>query len=158
MPSLNIYVCIGSYFEECRLEEYKKIISHVDKHEFIFFKTSNLLSYINSADLFISSGGISKYESAFLGTPNLIFSQGELESIRSNCYAKTGAAIAVSYDPVVNRERFANLIFNLVINKEARTQLSSKGSQLIDGHGAKRVVNSICELFSRNLTNEEKKL
>lgn len=104
---------------------------------------SNMSELMAWADLTICSGGTTCWELAFMGMPFFVVIVSENQQGIAEGLAKVGAAINCGWFHDLTEERLLQDMLALVGNKKTREELSQKGQQLVDGHGAERALTKM---------------
>jgi UDP-2,4-diacetamido-2,4,6-trideoxy-beta-L-altropyranose hydrolase len=92
------------------------------------------------ADLAVSGAGSTCWEMAFLGLPAIVIALAENQCGIASGLAEHGCAVSLGWHAEVTAQYVATAIRNLVFDQERRREMSERGSCLVDGAGAKRVV------------------
>lgn len=96
-----------------------------------------------TTDFAITSGGLTKFETALFGIPSLIFGNNRQEEDLSKEFAALGASIFMGSADQVHvihlKEEFAHLISH----GDRLDEMSRKGRQILDIHGGERVIEYI---------------
>ena len=100
---------------------------------------------IVEADIAISAGGSSCWESAFMGIPLLVVITADNQEGIAAFLEKKGAAINLGWPDSLSSKKFTNAFQKLVLDYKVRKEMSDCGQQLIDGLGADRIVRAIIE-------------
>ena len=102
--------------------------------------TSEMPSLISWADCAVIGSGLTRYETAFLGTPSVVFSiNSEHDKMVSN-FALTGAAVSGGIISKTLPAVMAKTISEVLHSKSARSKMATTGPKIIDGKGAKRLA------------------
>lgn len=125
---------------------YQELIARIDKSDrLITLKTDikDMPRYIAHADLVIAAGGSTCYELAFMATPFVTIVLAENQSEIAKHFANNGISIDMGWYEYLTSESLAEVITEVVENKELRYKMSHKGKDLIDGYGAVKVANAM---------------
>jgi spore coat polysaccharide biosynthesis predicted glycosyltransferase SpsG len=95
------------------------------------------------ADLSITGEGFVKYEAAITGTPNLMISQFDHDSLPIQSFLKIGSAKYLGPGENLSEHDIAAAIDTLLNDFEARSALSKAGKKALDGRGIERIFNEI---------------
>ena len=95
------------------------------------------------ADVAVSAGGITCYELAFMGLPNLILVLAENQRDTAQGMASAGASINLGWCEDVTVEGIAGALSELLEDVERRRKMSETGRSLVDGHGCWRVIEEM---------------
>jgi len=95
------------------------------------------------ADLAISGGGSTCWEMAFFGLPFLTIVLAEnQESIATGLFEK-GVSLDLGWHDKLSIERISRCLQDIIYNQNIREIFSSKGQQLLNGNGSKKVADVI---------------
>ncbi|MDD5145734.1 MAG: glycosyltransferase [Candidatus Pacebacteria bacterium] len=109
------------------------------------YGVSNMASLMFSSDLAIVGGGITLYEVACVGTPGIVLCQTDYQKMEAECFEKAGAILNLGFGKNLGEEKIAASVKVLLKDKEMRKKMSNIGKKIIDGKGAKRVVDKILD-------------
>ena len=99
-----------------------------------------LAEYMNQVDVGIFAGGTMIYQALCVGLPIIAFPQTKYQSQHVRLWAESKAVI-----PVYELNQFENA-WNYLSLRSNREKLSLFGKELVDGLGAKRVMETIIEI------------
>ena len=102
---------------------------------------SNMPELMSQADLAIAASGSTSWELAFMGLPAILLALAENQRPLATGLATRGVGIAIEMV-----EELPGALEKLLPNIPARAEMSRRGRELIDGHGAERVVAAMKEL------------
>jgi UDP-2,4-diacetamido-2,4,6-trideoxy-beta-L-altropyranose hydrolase len=92
------------------------------------------------ADLAVSGAGSTCWELAFLGLPAIVIALAENQCGIASGLAEHGCAVNLGWHAEVSAQQITTSTLNLVFDQQRRREMSELGACLIDGAGAKRVV------------------
>ena len=106
---LKIILIIGPYSKKISsaFKSYKNLIILENQH--------NILNYLASTKLFISSAGISMFESSYLKVPSLLFKMNENQNLSDTDYENLGHYFCLEKSDLKNTTKIVKLI-NLMLN------------------------------------------
>jgi UDP-2,4-diacetamido-2,4,6-trideoxy-beta-L-altropyranose hydrolase len=109
----------------------------------------DVLKLMFEADLVISAGGLSAYESLCLGTPlcALAFDRHQAATIAAIAHA--GACLNLGPGAQLRTDKVRRRFMELNRNPDLRRRLSSCGRRLVDGGGSSRVARILLDLIER---------
>ena len=112
---------------------------------------SDMPSAMTKADLIISAGGSTNWESLFLGLPAMMIIIAENQNPIADELAKQKLAINLGRGEDLVPERVADELRVLLDNPLRCNEISSRGRQQVDGYGAARVCQKLSgqKLFLR---------
>jgi UDP-2,4-diacetamido-2,4,6-trideoxy-beta-L-altropyranose hydrolase len=98
-----------------------------------------------NSDLVITSGGLTRYESAYVGTPCIIISMNEFQSDINNEFIDANTSWHIPHTEQDHIELIADQVSTLAKSQKARLAMSKAGRLLIDGLGLERIVSIVLE-------------
>ena len=98
---------------------------------------------MTSVDMAISAGGVSSRELAFMGVPQVVMQLAANQAGNVRALAAHGAAIASSFRGEQDAIDLTQAIRAVADDVALRQRMRDAGRALIDGLGAKRVVESL---------------
>jgi spore coat polysaccharide biosynthesis predicted glycosyltransferase SpsG len=141
-------IVIGPAFT--RINEFEKVLKSAKKEYLIKSNVSNMVDLMYNADIAITSGGVTVYELAAVGTPGIVLCQNEHED--TNVFERYGTVIKLGLGEVVSENEIVNALQQLIKNVNLRQTMSKKGEKLVDGKGTKRIVDRILTLINKKQT------
>lgn len=138
---LEVKLIVGA--SNPHLESLKNAILSAPCSMHILKNVENIADLMAWADIAVSAGGITCWELVFMGMPsvlvaiakNQVFNTSELQAIRAALTSANANGTAM--------DDFVRLIGSLILDPELRREMSGKARSLVDGMGAKRVVEAI---------------
>jgi spore coat polysaccharide biosynthesis predicted glycosyltransferase SpsG len=141
-PALDIHVVIGPSFAP---DDRSRIDALVRAHANILavYAPEHLADELLQSDIAVTSGGLTKYETALFGVPTVFYSQTDEEASHALAFARLGCAEYAGPASAVDPAALIALIDELVRNQDRRQRMASAGRAAVDGNGARRVVEFI---------------
>lgn len=139
---IDLEVVIGPFFKEAtsrsELKESKPSKIHLHHNP------TDMRSLMLEADLAITGGGQTTYELAATGTPAVAIATAENQLRNLNSLAQAGSLVyAGGLDDPNLETQFLNQLRKLIDEPKTRHQMSRRGRELVDGHGAERLAEVI---------------
>jgi spore coat polysaccharide biosynthesis predicted glycosyltransferase SpsG len=103
------------------------------------------------ADMAITAGGLSAFESLCVGTPLLAVAFDELQQVTVTTLARANACIDLGLAARLEPEKLIAALSALDTDVALRQRLSERGRCLVDGRGAERVAGLIQLLVHQRL-------
>ncbi|MDA7798279.1 UDP-2,4-diacetamido-2,4,6-trideoxy-beta-L-altropyranose hydrolase, partial [bacterium] len=97
------------------------------------------------SDVAIGAGGTTAWERCCLGLPTLVTAIADNQEMIVNTLHENGAAIKVILEKGRSNAEFLSNFNFLCSDVEQRLKMSRKASELVDGAGARRVVELVLE-------------
>jgi UDP-2,4-diacetamido-2,4,6-trideoxy-beta-L-altropyranose hydrolase len=97
------------------------------------------------ADVAVSAGGSTCWEMAFMGLPNLVLILAENQRGNAHGLDAQGVAMSLGWGHEARADDIAGLLGRLILDPDRRQAMSASGKQLVDGLGARRVVDVLSE-------------
>ena len=111
--------------------------------------TSNMPLLMAEADLAITSGGMSIWELACLGIPDIIISTSEREKVHTPLLDQRGTCLYVGHYDEVSEKQITDSVEKLAGDRQQREAMSKAAMNVVDGSGTQKVVQHMMELLVR---------
>jgi spore coat polysaccharide biosynthesis predicted glycosyltransferase SpsG len=102
-------------------------------------KTDNLARAFFEADVAFITTGMAVAEAAAVGTPCLYFHNNEREKGIAKSFENQGVGLDISHIDNLPEGDIIEIIHSLTVEK--RIEMGNKGKKLVDGNGARRIVD-----------------
>ncbi len=109
----------------------------------LFYNVKNMLPYMLWADLAISAGGGTLAEMAYIGLPSLIIKTAANQRFCHLYDERYGASLFLGNADEITENTIGLKVTQLMNDFGLRRQMSLNGQKLIDGLGAKRLLNRL---------------
>ena len=148
VPDLEVKFILGTCFEEGIKTQINNILRN--------FQGSCELCYNNQipdlmlwSDLVITGVGLTRYEAALTGTPNICVTREDLKIFQYDRFVTSGTSIHLTIPDSTYSHRITEKMQQLLNNFDARKRMHETGKKLIDGKGAERIIAELEErIFS----------
>jgi UDP-2,4-diacetamido-2,4,6-trideoxy-beta-L-altropyranose hydrolase len=96
---------------------------------------------LNWADLALIGSGLTRYETALVGTPSIVLAMfpSHVEMVQE--FSRAGAAIDVGLGSQATPESIAAVARLVITDPNMRHHMKSEGQKLVDGQGAERLAS-----------------
>jgi len=139
-PEVEKYVILG-----LNSKSYERLRSLENVRVFEGISAEEMKRLMLDCDVAISAGGQTTYELARVGLTSILIATADNQVPNCEGWQKTGFALYVGrWDKVDARCLLES--FKLLENPKVRSRMSKKGRRTVDGQGARRVVNEICNI------------
>ena len=101
---------------------------------------SNMAELMAAADVAVSAAGSTCWELSLLGLPALLIDVAENQTALAMELDRRGCAVHAG-NQTVSAEKIADELRRLCNSQELRQSLSQRFGELVDGHGARRIVS-----------------
>lgn len=136
----TIILVLGKLYDERQILT-ELITQYPQQKVEVFQNTPEMPELMYKADLAITSGGLTAWELACLGTPNVIISTSWRESATAEVLHQKELAVYLGhYD---KHQAIGPTIFSLINDQEKRRKLYRNGLELVDALGTEKVVDQI---------------
>jgi len=109
----------------------------------------SLLPVLREADLGIVAGGLTMHEALAVGLPCIALCQPVRHQAElAQRFADAGAMVNLGPGAAVTEAQIADAIVSLAADPDLRRRFAERGPQLVDGKGAERTAEVICQLAS----------
>lgn len=139
LPPERVVIVAGSLYG--RLPELRSLLSqsgHLNTE--LHIDTKRMPNLMSEADLAISSGGMTAWELACAGVPNVIVSSSGRERQTGMLLGREGLACFVGHHDQVSGDDIRRAVQQLAADPARLEALSAAGRRLVDGRGLDRVV------------------
>jgi UDP-2,4-diacetamido-2,4,6-trideoxy-beta-L-altropyranose hydrolase len=116
----------------------------------LLINTKNMPELIYNSDLCLTSGGITLYETAALGTPSIVICQVEHQEETAKRFEKDGVALDLGLVDDLKGGEIIEAFNKLNNNINLRQNLSCNGKRYVDGKGLCRIKTIIREAIQVN--------
>jgi UDP-2,4-diacetamido-2,4,6-trideoxy-beta-L-altropyranose hydrolase len=141
IPDLEIRVVVGP--SNPHIKSLESALASFSHFMHILQNPKSMPDLMAWADLAITGGGSTCWESAFMGLPSLIVLLAENQVGLVEHLEKQQAVVNVGWFARLTVEQLRSKIDALIRDKNLRRSLSTSASSLVDGHGVSRVINSM---------------
>lgn len=120
------------------------IIEYVKKSDSknikLFVDNHQIARYMADADIAITAGGTTTFETATMGLPALIIQIADNQSLNATAWQENGVAIDLGLFSTLKWQTLEKKTVKLIYNSNLRKSMSDKGKIMVDGLGASRVA------------------
>jgi spore coat polysaccharide biosynthesis predicted glycosyltransferase SpsG len=109
----------------------------------IVTNATNMDELMAWADLAVSGGGSTCWELAFMGLPALVLILADNQRAVAEGLDEAGIVVNLGWHNNLNATDITQAVLSLAGETDARTEMSQRGRQLIDGRGNDRVVSKL---------------
>lgn len=142
----RIITVVGPLY--ARLDELKKFVTgHTAQPVDLHINTRKMPDLMAEADLAITSGGLTIWELACLGIPNLVISISEREKIHTPLLAKRGVCIYLGHGDEVSQNTISEALTKTMNDEGQCAVMASSGMELVDGKGTERVLDQMMDVL-----------
>lgn len=99
-----------------------------------------MLNIYLQSDIAISGGGVTCYELAYFGIPNIIITIVDNHLLNAQELNKQNIGIHIGRKNEIKMKHIRNKIEELIKDKKLREKMCQNGKKLVDGKGKKRIV------------------
>jgi UDP-2,4-diacetamido-2,4,6-trideoxy-beta-L-altropyranose hydrolase len=115
----------------------------------LLLNVANMPELMARSDLAISAGGGTCDELAFLRVPMFLITIAKNQEQAVEAYCRNKAAVTGGWFEVLDKSRLVRSLRDLIGDRRLRGELAEKAGDMVDGHGAQRVVETICRTGTR---------
>lgn len=137
---VRINIVIGNAFTN---RHYLRYLKERYKNIFLYENVKHMSSIMLRSDIAISAGGSTLYELCACGTPTLAFIMADNQEFIVNKMDELGYVKSLGWHRKINSSKVINKTIELIYDYNLRKFMSKKGQALVDGNGAKRIVEAI---------------
>ena len=136
---LKVKIVIGPCFPD----NMKKCIKNIFRQfegAYEFCPPQNIMKLMLWSDLVISGIGLTRYEAALTGTPNLCVTRNRLNTYRIRKFIATRTSRHISIPGESSLPWLSRNIEQLLEDFDLRSKMHRSGKKLVDGKGANRII------------------
>lgn len=139
---LDVKFVIGECFDDLLIKNLKeKVKAFVGKIEYCY--KADIPRLMLWADLVITGEGLTRYEAALIGTPNLVVTRTDLTKDNKDKFIDAKIAKHISVIGGDLSEEISKEIKSLLEDYSQRKRMSALGKKTIDGRGSERIINEM---------------
>lgn len=95
------------------------------------------------ADMAITAGGSTTFETAMLGLPTLILQIADNQRVNAQAWDRMGVAVDLGPLEKLDADRLCNQLIKLADDQELRKRMAILGREYVDGRGVDRLVQEL---------------
>lgn len=137
LPGLEVTVVAGSNYPH--LDRLRQAVDQAESVT-LLQGADDMPGLMAWADLGISAAGITCWEMAFMGLPNLLMVTADNQRLSADSLHRSQTAVSLGQLADVTPAQIGAEAGRLLGSADERRRLSAAGRQLIDGRGARRVL------------------
>jgi spore coat polysaccharide biosynthesis predicted glycosyltransferase SpsG len=145
-PERAIVVVGGMYSDPRALDRHLDTLPEVDTE--LYVNTSRMPELMAAADVGISSGGLTAWEFACLGVPNIIVSTADAQRQTGQLLDRKGYAKHLGHHDNTTPGDIVCVLNRLIEEPSRRREMARRGWQLVDGRGTDRVAAYVHDLLT----------
>jgi UDP-2,4-diacetamido-2,4,6-trideoxy-beta-L-altropyranose hydrolase len=107
------------------------------------------------ADVAVTAGGSTSWELAFMGLPSLILVLAHNQEAAANALSRQHVAINLGWQTHLAEQELVARLSEVIHSAALRRTLSQQGRQLVDGLGARHVVEALLYVTSGSCANHQ---
>jgi UDP-2,4-diacetamido-2,4,6-trideoxy-beta-L-altropyranose hydrolase len=140
-PSLNATVVVGG--SNPHLPQLRELVAGAQQNVHLVDNVPNMPELMAKSDVAISGAGTTSLEMCFLGLPVLLIVLADNQRPAAEELNRRGAAINLGDGAEIRPSILSPCLTRLVSSQDTRKAMSERGRELVDGHGAERVVRAM---------------
>lgn len=141
IPGIEVTVILGAC--NSNFEKIKDFITKIKISGRAVINVPNMPKKMSWADIAISSGGTTVWELAFMGVPTIIGIITPIEEFLVNGLKKHGLFYNMGWLNQLSVHQLAKDLTWLILDKGARSNMSSLGQHYVNGAGCDNVLNHL---------------
>ena len=140
-PSLKATVVVGG--SNPHLPKLRGLVAGAHRDVHLVEDVTNMPELIANSDVAISGAGTTSLEMCFLGLPALLIVLADNQRPAAEELNRRGAAINLGKSAEIRPSTLSSCLTRLVSSHATRKAMSERSRELVDGHGAERVVRAL---------------
>jgi spore coat polysaccharide biosynthesis predicted glycosyltransferase SpsG len=141
-------IILGSAF--CHRASLQSILGNARRRFTVREDVREMSAAMAEADLAICSFGMTAYELAAMGVPTVYVCLTEDHEKSASALVAAGMGTSAGVDDQETEIRLSVAVARLLIDKKARSQMSVRARELIDGQGANRIAELLVGAVARH--------
>ena len=141
--NLSLKVILGPAFSHEIKQEIASALAEFDGEYHLLDHGPNLAKEMLWADLAITSDGLTKYETAITGTPNITLSHPRSDVRAHHEFVQAGTTLFLGNGYSIGCDELAMGIRETLHSYGLRKSMSQQGKRLVDGKGLERIIKRI---------------
>jgi UDP-2,4-diacetamido-2,4,6-trideoxy-beta-L-altropyranose hydrolase len=143
--ALDVTVVIGAGNKHAaRLQKFAKQLSEAGAHKFTTrVNATEMPALLGTSDLVISAGGTTVWEAAYLARATAVIITADNQVAGMEHFARQGAIKLLGRQQDLTSRILFEPLVDLIKDAAGRTQIADQAASIIDGLGAKRVVQEL---------------
>lgn len=140
---LSVRVAIGPAYSDALRREIAEESKRLHAETTLLSHGANMAEAMWWADLAITGDGLTKYETALMGTPSIMLSRFNSERDLNEAFESAGTTLHLGDASQVEPTVLAEAVQGLLANASLRRAMSQRGQALVDPHGLARILSAI---------------
>lgn len=141
IAGLEAIVVLGGTNPHC--QHLKAVVEKSDVSVELRINVMNMPELMAWADIAVTAAGTTVWELAFMGVPSLVLILAENQRLTAQTLGGMGVVINLGWHSYVTVEKIKNELTLLCSCYKKRSQMTQKGSVLVDGKGSSRVLENL---------------
>ncbi|MHA1960593.1 MAG: cytidylyltransferase domain-containing protein [Candidatus Thorarchaeota archaeon] len=137
-PKINFRIIVGPGYKHIK-STIRKLAEKLP-NAILIDTATDMVKHLSEADIVITSGGRTVFETAACGTPCVVICQNQRELTHRHITSKDGVISLGLFDDKESMPRLMNAVETLSKNHSQRALMSEKSSSLVDGLGIFRII------------------
>jgi spore coat polysaccharide biosynthesis protein SpsF len=134
-------IIVGAGF--CHRQSLRDLLGQTRRRFTVREDVSEMSAAMAHADLAVCSFGMTSYELAAMEVPVVCVCLTEDHAQSASALVAAGIGISVGVDDQDTETRLAAAVEGLLVDKNARVQMSARARELVDGRGARRIAEML---------------
>jgi UDP-2,4-diacetamido-2,4,6-trideoxy-beta-L-altropyranose hydrolase len=140
-PGLDATVVVGG--SNPHLPKLRGLVAGAHRNVQLVENVTNMPELMANSDIAISGAGTTSLEMCFLGLPALLIVLADNQRPAAEELNRRGAAINLGEGAEIRSSTLLPCLTRLVSSQGTRKAMSERSRELVDGHGAERVVRAL---------------
>lgn len=124
-PHLSVHVVVGLDYKYAT--ELSSVVAGFRSGSYVAVQLADLAEEFVWADMSVCGGGLTKYESAYMGVPTAVLSQNREQAEETAHFASKGLALDLGLGDEQDKSILPTRLFDLITNQSLREPLSQAG-------------------------------
>jgi len=144
-------IVIGPAYSSGKKKKLISILKEADMNYEILLQPNNMAKLMFWSDLAITACGLTKYETAVTGTPNISIAQHSYEHQLMRSYSKTGSTCYLGYGKNIQEKDIIFTFRSLISDWKKRREMCKRGKLVVNPNGKFKIMEAIKEALGNRL-------
>lgn len=117
----------------------------------MLLNVNNMPELMSQSDLAIAAGGGTCYELAYMQVPMFLIILAKNQERTVEAFSEAKAAVSAGWFDSLERQALAASLLGLIGDQKLRKNLRENAGRMVDGRGAPRVVEAMCEMGDKEV-------
>ena len=153
LPDIETTIVVGG--ANPHVEKLQRLVASHDDSMRLVVNATSMPELMSWADVAISAAGSTSWELAFLGLPAALIVVADNQLGIAEALHSANVSLNLGRHTTLSPEKISAAVSALIDDAARRSDMSARGRQLVDGHGARRIAAALGAPLSLTLVTDE---